>query len=251
MTEINYAGTADHSTIDYPGEVAAVIHLCGCPYRCPWCQNKELVLLDEKTCRKTDIEKIIKELNKNFLITAVTITGGEPLMQEETIELLKKLKEETKLLVKIDTNGHYPERLEKALQYLDYLAMDLKAPLDDRYGRAIGLRDHWENNIEKIKESLKILKKWGNLKEARTTIVPGHTDNEKAIQEIAETVKETGFDDYTLQEYRPENTLDKEYLKKKSPGHKKMKKLGEAAKKILPSTRVRIVTQENGFQEIK
>ena len=115
--KLNFAGIVDHSTLDYPGKSAAVVYLCGCPYRCPWCQNPELVF--EEGCTEIEIDKIIKNLNENFLLDAVCVTGGEPLMQKNTIELLKKIKQDTDLLLKIDHNGYFPERLKKALPYLD------------------------------------------------------------------------------------------------------------------------------------
>ena len=209
------------------------------------------MLNDEKSCRKLDTDKILRKLRENYLIGAAAITGGEPLMQEEIIELLEKIKYETNLLVKIDTNGFYPERLEKALEYLDFLTIDVKAPLDKRYGTITGLNENWQQVVENVKKSLEILEKWDNLKEARTTIVPGLIDKKEEIIEIAREVDKTGFDYYTLQQFRPENTLDPEYEKKNSPSHQKMKELGRTAAKKLPNTRVRIVTLEHGFEEIK
>jgi pyruvate formate lyase activating enzyme len=88
MTLINFAGIVDNSTVDYPGRLSAVIYLCGCPYRCPWCQNAELIS-NEGSCKPTEISYIVDRLKENFLIQAVCVTGGEPLMQEGTIELLE------------------------------------------------------------------------------------------------------------------------------------------------------------------
>lgn len=249
MVKINFAGVQDNSTIDYPRKLSAVVYLCGCPYRCPWCQNPELVLNGEN-CRKADSDEIIKTLKKNFLIQAVCITGGEPLMQEETIKLLKRIKEETNLLTKMDTNSYYPERLKKTLPYLDFLTTDLKAPLNEKYGIAIGLPDQWREVVGKIRESLSLIKAWGRDKEARTTIVPEIIDEKKDIVEIAEIVEDTGFKQYTLQQFRAEKTLNPEYEKLRSPNLKLMRELGKTAKERLPMIRVQIVTQQNGFEEI-
>jgi len=250
MTKINFAGIVDHSTLDYPGKVAAVVYLCGCPFRCPWCQNRELVL-EEENCRLTEIDSIIAELKENFLIDAVSVTGGEPLLQEETIELLKRIKSETKLLLKIDTNCYFTEMLEKTLPYLDFFTTDIKAPLDERYGNVVGLPDHWKEIVERIKKSLAILKDWDHEKEARTTIVPALIDRKEDIEEIAKTIKDTGFTLYTLQQFRPERTLDPEYKKIQSPSPEIMYELGKAAKKHLPDIKVQIVTEKIGFEEIR
>ena len=251
MTEIMYAGIVDNSTIDYPHKNSAVVYLCGCPYRCPWCQNKDLLTMDSPNCRKTNINEIITELNKNYLIQAVCVTGGEPMMQEETITLLKKIKKETDLLLKIDSNCFYPNRLSKAIKYLDYFTTDIKAPLDIRYGKVTGLPDRWEQITKTVKESHKILKDWINPKEARTTIIPGLLETKEEIIKVAEIIADIGFTEYTIQQFRPENTLDPAYEKKQSPSRDKLIKLAQAAKAKLPETNVQIVTLEGGFEQIK
>jgi len=250
MTKINFAGIVDHSTLDYPGKGAAVVYLCGCPFRCPWCQNKELVL-EEENCRLTEIDSIVKQLKENFLIVAVCITGGEPLLQEESIELLRRIKSETDLLLKIDTNSYFPEMLKKALPYLDFFTTDVKAPLDERYGSVVGLPKHWKEIVEAVTKSLEILKEWTHPKEARTTIVPGLMGEKEDIEEIAKIVRDTGFTIYTLQQFRPERTMDPAYERIQGPSTELMQELGKAAKKYLPGTKVQIVTERNGFEEIK
>ncbi len=250
MTRINFAGIVDHSTLDYPGKSAAVVYLCGCPLRCPWCQNRELVL-EEENCREIEVDEIMEKLKDNFLVDAVSVTGGEPLLQEETIELLKRIKSETKLLLKIDTNLYFPEMLGNSLQYLDFFSTDIKAPLDERYGRVAGLPEHWEEIVARVRKSLSVLKGWDKKKEARTTIVPGLIDSKEDIEEIAKVVKDTGFSLYTLQQFRAERTLDPEYEKIKSPSVELMHELGKAAKKHLPDIKVQIVTEKNGFEEIR
>jgi len=251
VKSLRLAGIADSSTLDYIGKVSAVIYLCGCPYRCPWCQNPDLVEQREEVCKTLTIDSLVKALKDDFLISAVSVTGGEPLMQPEVLDLLKEIKKQTNLALKIDTNGGYPERLAQALPYLDFFSMDIKAPLDERYGKAIGLPDKWEEAVKNIKKCLSLLKDWDKPKEARTTIIPGLTDKKEEIAKIAEVVKETGFDYYTLQQFRSGATLDPKYNKTKSPNTSLMNELGSAAKEILPDATVKIVTQQKGFEEIK
>jgi pyruvate formate lyase activating enzyme len=249
MSEINFAGIVDNSTIDYPKKLSAVVYLCGCPYRCPWCQNSELVF-GKGNCRSFDIDQIVGQLKNNFLIQAVCVTGGEALMQKEAIELLKKVKSDTDLLLKIDTNGYFPEVLVNALPFLDFLTIDVKAPLDQRYGPVVGIPFRWKNVVERVGKSLNTLKGWNHPKEARTTIVPDLIYKKEDIEEIAKTVNDFGFDHYTLQQFRAERTLDPEYGKIPSPRPEMMMELGRAAKRYLPETKVQIVTQQNGFEEM-
>ena len=248
--KINFAGIVDNSTIDYPGKVSAVIYLCGCPYRCPWCQNPELVFEDESVCQDVEPDYITGKLKDNFLIDAVCVTGGEPLLQEGTIELLERIKKETGLLLKIDHNGYFPQRLKKALPYLDFFTTDIKAPLNEKYGAAVGLPDQWERVVERVSESLEILKKWEGKKEARTTIVPGIADSTGDVSSIAKIVKDVGFETYTLQQFQNEKTLDPGFKKINGCDIEQMRILGKQAKKFLPGVKVQIVTSENGFEVI-
>lgn len=253
-TTINCGGILDFSTLDYLDKVSAVVYLCGCNLRCPWCQNRDLVLENEKVCKKIEIKKIVQELKKNYLVQAVCITGGEPLMQSNLIDLLKLIRRETpKLKIKLDTNACYPENLKLALKYLDFISVDIKAPLDEEiYCKVVGFsgvgRKFYLKNIER---SLEILKNFPwKKKEARTTIIPGLNDYENAIKRIAKVVREYKFNYYTLQQFRPKNTLDKKFEDCPSPERKKILELGKVAKKFLQKTKVRIVTEEKGFEEI-
>jgi pyruvate formate lyase activating enzyme len=249
MAKLKIAGIMDSSTQDYPGKVASVVYLCGCPYRCPWCQNPELSE-EGGICRTVDVDYIVSALKEDFLIGAVCVTGGEPLMQQPSLVLLREIKEQTELSLKLDTNGYYPDMLALALPYVDLLSMDIKAPLGEEYGAAAGLGDRCPDAVERMKKSLAVIREWGGASEARTTVVPGITDSKEAIEKIASTVKEYGFCSYTLQQFRPMNTLDPGYLKKKSPSHALMLELGKTAKKMLPQANVKIFTQLKGFEII-
>lgn len=247
MTQIKYAGIVDSSTVDYYGRASSVIYLCGCNFRCPWCQNRELVL--EENCLIGDVSKIVSNLKENYLIEAVSITGGEPLFQKETLELLEEIKKETNLLIKLDTNGYCPEQLKKALPRLDLVSIDIKAPLNEDYGKTVGICDGKSDVYKKVLESIDVLKNWGEV-EARTTVIPGITDKKDIVESIANLINKSGFKYYSLQEFRAMNTLDSKYLKKKSPGRKAMQELGKIAKQNLPKTKVRIVTQGWGYEQI-
>lgn len=243
---LNFAGIVDSSTIDYPGKIVAVLYLCGCDFRCPFCHNKDIVL-DSESCKKTPAEDIIQQLEENFLIDGVCITGGEPLLQEETIDLIRKLKN-TRLSIKLDTNTSYPERLAKVIDMVDYIAIDVKAPIE-KYGLATGLSDT-SKIIESFKKSLEILKSSNIPIEARTTVVPGINDTEEDIIKICNMIANYDFNIYTLQQFRPKNTLDPGYEDKKSPTVEHMRNLAKIAKKYLPNTRVRVGTLEHGFEDV-
>ena len=107
---LNFAGIVDSSTIDYPGKVVAVVYLCGCDFRCPFCHNKDIVLSSD-SCKKLEIKEIIDKLKENFLIEGVCITGGEPLLQEDTVEQCRTIaKKENRSL-----NGQVQHFLEQGI----------------------------------------------------------------------------------------------------------------------------------------
>jgi len=240
---IDFAGIVDNSMVDYPGKSCAVIFLYGCNFRCPFCHNKDIVTGD--ICKKVNIEDIVKQLVNNFLVEAVCITGGEPLAQDEIIKLIAYIRKNTPLEIKLDTNGSYPEKLERVLPALGFVSIDIKAPFE-KYDKAIGVESAYI--IPKLQKTLEILKTVKFRKEARTTIVPGINDSEEDVIKMATIVNDNKFDMYTLQQFRPINTLDPKYMDILSPSLEQMRILGKVAKSILPQTRVRIVTLEKGYE---
>ncbi len=111
--------------LDYPGKVACTIFTYGCNFRCPFCHNATLVI-DEAQLFSED--EILSYLNKRKgILDGVCISGGEPLLQNDLFEFIAKIKE-LGLLVKLDTNGSYPNKLKEAIDrgLIDYVAMDIK-----------------------------------------------------------------------------------------------------------------------------
>jgi pyruvate formate lyase activating enzyme len=194
------------SLIDWDGKLTMVLFFDKCNFMCPFCQNWELILHPEKfpIIRWADIEK--KLTAKKGWIDGVVLTGGEPLVYEnEVTEICAKAKA-MGFLVKLDTNGAYPKKLQKVInaKLLDYVALDIKAPLNEKYSLATGK----QCNVRIIKESLEVLKKNRVDYELRTTCVPGLID-EDAIRDIGTTIK--GAKRWFLQQYVPTNAYLEKY----------------------------------------
>jgi len=153
------------SLIDYPAKISAIIFTQGCNFRCPYCHNPELV--DPKLFTSAiDEDLILSFLRKRVgKLDGVVITGGEPLLQHDLIEFIKKVKE-MGYLIKLDTNGSYPEKLERLLDLIDYIAMDIKAPLE-KYHDVV----RTDVCTEKIMESITIILNGDIDYEFRTTVV--------------------------------------------------------------------------------
>lgn len=196
--------------IDYPGKLATTLFTCGCPFRCPWCYSPELVLPEKIEKQPKISEKyffdFLKE-RKGFL-EGVVLCGGEPTINEDLPQFIEKIKN-LGYCVKIDTNGSNPQMLKKLIdaELVDYIAMDVKAPLEpQKYFMAIGV----EFDLEKIKESIRIIKNSNIDYEFRTTLVPSiHTKED--ILEIAKEISPAKK--YFLQNFRPEKTLNPAFEK--------------------------------------
>ena len=177
------SGLQKTSLIDYPGKIASTLFVSNCNFRCPYCYNSDLVF-DKNTedFKKEKIFKILKQRIK--FIDGVCITGGEPTLNEDLPEFISEIKK-LNLLVKLDTNGTNPKMLEHLIKnkLIDYIAMDIKAPLD-KYNKITNSNV----DIKKIKESINIIINSGIDHEMRTTILPSlHTKRD--IIEIAKTIK--------------------------------------------------------------
>ncbi|MBN2480070.1 MAG: anaerobic ribonucleoside-triphosphate reductase activating protein [Parachlamydiales bacterium] len=202
-------GLQKFSLIDFPSKMAALVFTQGCQFRCPFCHNPTLVLKErfEKPIPEEAFFSFLKT-RKNKL-DGVVITGGEPTLQKDLFDFIRKIKNEN-FLVKLDTNGTNPKILQDLLDanLLDYIAMDIKAPLE-KYEKITYVK----TNVENIKKSIEIIISSKIDYEFRTTLVKNLHDPEDPIK-IASSIK--GAKKYILQKFLPNSTLDNAYLKKES-----------------------------------
>lgn len=198
-------GYKDLSLIDYPGLLAPVVFLGGCNFRCPFCYNRHLALEPEKMTRHTEEEILERVKDALPLAGGVVITGGEPTLWSGLKDFIIRLKA-LGFKVKLDTNGSLPEVLAELLdqKLLDYIAMDIKSPLEN-YSRAAGV----EVDTARISQSIELIKSSGLDHEFRTTCVPGRID-ESGIRSIRSLIGKG--ERYTLQNFKPVNTIDPQYM---------------------------------------
>lgn len=113
---------AQDSFIDYPNEICLCINTKSCLMNCPYCFNKDL--------RKGhylyfDAAKIAIDKNLGY-ITAISVTGAEPLLNPELDEILKYAKSKG-LKTKIDTSLKTDIVIDKNIfQHLDYMNISIK-----------------------------------------------------------------------------------------------------------------------------
>ncbi|UCG94983.1 MAG: anaerobic ribonucleoside-triphosphate reductase activating protein [archaeon] len=234
-------GVLDMSTVDYPGKISSVVFFHGCNFRCPFCYNVSLV--EGEDYREVGTKDILGELKKNReFIDAVVMTGGEPTLQPEALEELSRQAKDLKLLVKLDTNGYTPDILRKLLKsgLLDFVSLDIKAS-PEKYNRLAGINC----DLNKIKQSIQIIRNYGVEYELRTTIVPGQNDDPEDIRKICDFI---GSSPYVLQQFRPEGGTLGKSLKAEKMDKNKLEKLAEISKER--GLKVKIRTEEGGEEVV-
>ena len=179
--------------LDYPEKVACTVFCSGCNFRCPFCHNPALAAGNESILDYSfsDIISFLESRNKK--LDGICITGGEPLLYEETIELAERAKY-MGFLVKIDTNGSNPERLRTVIEkrIADYIAMDIKnAPV--KYEMTSGSK-----MLEQVKESVSYLLQDKVDYEFRTTVT-GNLHTAADFEKIGKWI--AGAKRYFLQKF--------------------------------------------------
>ena len=207
-------GFIETSFSDWPGKVVAVLFLPSCNFRCLYCHNHELVVSPEQYPDFPLGEIVEKLRQRRGWIDGICITGGEPTLHPWLPALIRHLKGAAGLVspgaslgIKVDTNGTRPEVLRSLLAegLLDYVALDLKAPLEaERYAHIAGV-PLGEEGVARIQASIEVLLKGPVDNEFRTTLVPAFMGEEE-IYALAERIR--GAKRYTLQNFDPRDPLD-------------------------------------------
>lgn len=188
----------------------AVAFVGGCNFRCPWCQNRDLVLNPE-TLPLISEDTIFSavERRRNWL-DGIAITGGEPTLQPDLQDFCRRAKQKG-LWLSVATNGSSPEVLGDLIEQglVDYIAMDVKAPLaQERYKAATGIDD--TAAFERVLKSIELLRNSSIEYEFRTTLVPELLSPEDVIA-IANSLK--GAKKYAIQQFAPHSTVDPRFEK--------------------------------------
>lgn len=226
------SGLQKLTLLDYPGKVACTVFTGGCNFRCPFCHNAALVLPEQlpEDLSQEDILRFLK--TRQGVLDGVAVTGGEPLLYDDTLDLLRKIRE-LGFSIKLDSNGSFPERLRRVVeeQLADRIAMDIKNS-PDRYGQTAGVR---ALDLTAITESKEYLMECGIEYEFRTTVVKGLHDRE-SLRGAAEWIQ--GAREYYLQQYVDSgNVLAPEGLGSFSA--EEMKELCDCVREFVPAAQIR------------
>lgn len=224
------------TSIDYPKKFGQILFVPKCNFRCGFCHNLDLI---NGPTSELNLELLFKDLKIKVhggWYRSICISGGEPTLQEDLPEFVKKLKQEG-LNIKIDTNGSNPEMLKRLLEEgcVDYVAMDIKAS-KQKYKEIINCND--ENILEKLDKSIEIVKKFP-VYEFRTTVLGFF--NEQDFEEIGKWISNNGKEKvrlYTLQQFVNKKCLDPKYEKIIPKTKKEIGEIAELMKKYAEEVRV-------------
>ena len=197
---LRVGGFTPFTTIDFPGELAAVVYLQGCPWRCRYCHNGELLEAGgESPVAWDDVLDMLR--TRRGLLDAVVFSGGEPTAQQALGAAILDVRE-LGFKVGLHSAGCYPQRLASLLPLLDWVGLDIKA-LPGDYPALTGV-DH---SGERAFQSLQLVLGSGVRYEARVT-VHGQLQDPPRLQRLLDLLAEYGVAEPVLQRCRDGEVLD-------------------------------------------
>ena len=201
MNELHVGGITPLTTIDFPGELAAVVFCQGCPWKCRYCQNAHLI--PRSLHAAVPWEDVLDLLERRRgLLDAVVFSGGEPTLQRELPTAVYAART-MGYKIGLHTAGCYPERLDELLPAVEWVGLDIKA-LPEDYPALTGVRGSGERALE----SLDFLVDSGVGNEVRVTVHDALLPDDK-LQRLLDLLADHGAGEVVLQRCRTANILDR------------------------------------------
>lgn len=199
-SRLRIGGLTRLTTIDYPGELAAVVFCHGCSWRCRYCHNGHLLdTLDNQLLLPwSEVRDFLRQ--RRGLLDAVVFSGGEPTLQGALAAAMTETRE-LGYRIGLHTAGPAPERLARLLPLIDWVALDIKG-LPEDYAAITGV----PGSGERAWESLRLLLDAGLPHEVRTTLMPDWTAAK--VAQLAHRLADAGVRHYSLQSCDPSHALD-------------------------------------------
>lgn len=195
MKNIQIGGLVSFTTIDYPGKLAAVLFLVGCPLRCAYCSNPHLLELRDGDYDPDKVFDFIKQ--RVGKLEAIVFSGGEALMQGPVLFDYMRRVRELGFAIGLHTNGFYPENLKQAAEFVDWIGLDYKATCK-KYQSLVGNTVAYDRMIE----SLMFWVSTGKDMEVRITCDPRFISIDD-LREIAHDCMTRGVKTIAIQKYIP------------------------------------------------
>lgn len=197
---LRIGGFVPFSSVDWPGRLAGVVFVQGCPWRCGYCHNPHLQAREQGAANGPRWPEIRAWLQRRRgLIDGLVFSGGEPTLDPAVVAAVAEVKA-AGFAVGLHTAGMYPARLEALLPHLDWVGLDIKAPLHDDalHDRITGR----PGSAAPVRESLALLRAAGVDFECRTTAHPAWLDD-AALLALGDELAAAGAPPWALQMARP------------------------------------------------
>lgn len=211
--DLPVAGLTRLSTCDWPGRLVATAFLQGCPWRCTYCHNTEL--LDPRVPGSVPWSTVRDHLGARVgLLDGLVLSGGEPTMHAALPAAMREVRA-AGFGVGLHTGGAYPRRLEEVLGLVDWVGLDIKAP-PDLYPAVTRVGASARGAFR----SLELVLAAGVDVQVRTTVDPtvlGPGD----VTRLQELVRDLGVREHVLQTVRTEGTsaeYQEAYAAQRVPG---------------------------------
>lgn len=199
--ELQVGGLTPFTSIDYPGQLSAVVFVQGCPWRCGYCHNPHLQARTPSAGPRWG--EVLDFLRRRAgLLDAVVFSGGEPTLDPALPQAMGQV-HALGFKVGLHSAGVYPQRLQAVLPLVDWVGLDIKAPLasDAGHERVTGVRD----SATPVRRSLAALVQHSRASglpfECRTTVHPALLDD-AALLAVADELAAAGVVHWALQIFR-------------------------------------------------
>lgn len=197
---LRIGGLQPFTTVDYPGALAAVVFVQGCPWRCAYCHNPHLQprQAPQEVRAQTWAELRPWLQRRARVLDALVFSGGEPTLDPALPAALREARA-LGYRIGLHSAGMSPRRLERLLPLVDWVGLDVKAPLDD-----VALHDRISGvhgAAAAVRASLQALLDSGVDHECRTTVHP-HLLAEGVLARLLAQLRALGVRRWALQACR-------------------------------------------------
>ncbi|HSJ80205.1 MAG TPA: anaerobic ribonucleoside-triphosphate reductase activating protein [Thiobacillus sp.] len=197
---LRVGGLTPLSASDWPGMLAAVVFCQGCPWRCGYCHNPDLI--PARGDNEIPWEDVLAFLRRRQgLLDGVVFSGGEPTAQAGLLDAMREVRA-LGFKIGLHTGGMYPQRLAAALPLVDWVGIDVKAPFAD-YARVTGVAGSGERAHAGLLEVLAS----GVAHEVRTTVHPALLADAEVVG-LAHDLAARGVKHYVIQAFRNQGCQD-------------------------------------------
>jgi 7-carboxy-7-deazaguanine synthase len=168
----------------YVGAWQVFVRFFECNMHCSWCDTPHSIGDTTRHYKEYTLDQLHVEIKKLWdNCHSVSLTGGEPLMQAEFINMLTPVLRSLRMPVYLETNGTLPKELAQVIDGVDIVAMDIKLP------SSTDCQAYWQEHEEflKIAKGKEVFIK---------TVISNKTsreDVERAVDMVSRIAPETLF----------------------------------------------------------